>query len=191
MVNFLDIAAFAETELGANIHMNYPDFELTGVATVSSWGEGRLAFCKTVDAALVARAAEMDRAALIIPRDGAVPGCPCIVTDNPRYAYASIVEKFFVVRPVSGIHITALVDPTAKVDETATVGPYCTIGADVTIGAHTVPHNHVTIARNVVIGENSIIGLGAAVTQSIPADVVVAGVPAKVIRHLKPNAKDE
>lgn len=42
----------------------------------------------------------------------------------------------------------------------------------------------VTILGNVTIGENSIIGAGSIVTQSIPANVIAAGVPAKVVRSL-------
>ncbi len=42
----------------------------------------------------------------------------------------------------------------------------------------------VTILGNVTIGKNSIIGAGSIVTQSIPDNVIAAGVPAKVVRVL-------
>jgi maltose O-acetyltransferase len=35
------------------------------------------------------------------------------------------------------------------------------------------------------VGENSVIGAGAVVTKDIPANSLVAGVPAKVIRSLE------
>ncbi|PID60879.1 MAG: N-acetyltransferase [Ignavibacteriae bacterium] len=41
-----------------------------------------------------------------------------------------------------------------------------------------------TIMGGVTIGENSIIGAGAVVTKDVPPNVVVAGVPAKVIKEL-------
>ncbi|MBK7105846.1 MAG: N-acetyltransferase [Ignavibacteriae bacterium] len=41
-----------------------------------------------------------------------------------------------------------------------------------------------TIMGGVTIGENSIIGAGAVVTKDVPANVVVAGVPAKIIKKL-------
>lgn len=41
-----------------------------------------------------------------------------------------------------------------------------------------------TILANITIGENAVIGAGSVVTKSVPADVVVAGNPAKVIRKL-------
>ena len=41
-----------------------------------------------------------------------------------------------------------------------------------------------TIMGGVTIGENSIIGAGAVVTKDVPPNVVVAGVPAKVMKNL-------
>ena len=42
-----------------------------------------------------------------------------------------------------------------------------------------------TILCGVTIGENAIVGAGSVVTKDVPANSVVAGVPARVIRHLK------
>jgi acetyltransferase-like isoleucine patch superfamily enzyme len=42
-----------------------------------------------------------------------------------------------------------------------------------------------TILCGVTIGENAIVGAGSVVTKDVPADTVVAGVPARVIRRLK------
>ncbi len=41
-----------------------------------------------------------------------------------------------------------------------------------------------TIMGGITIGENSIIGAGAVVTKDVPPNVVVAGVPARVIKEL-------
>jgi acetyltransferase-like isoleucine patch superfamily enzyme len=53
------------------------------------------------------------------------------------------------------------------------------IGDDSWIGAGVI------ILPNVVIGQNSIIAAGAVVTQNVPDNVVVGGVPAKIIKELK------
>jgi acetyltransferase-like isoleucine patch superfamily enzyme len=42
-----------------------------------------------------------------------------------------------------------------------------------------------TILANVTIGERSIVGAGSVVTRDVPADTIVAGNPARVIRTLK------
>lgn len=44
--------------------------------------------------------------------------------------------------------------------------------------------DNVTILKGVTIGENSVIGNGSIVTKSIPANVVAAGNPAKIIKEI-------
>jgi acetyltransferase-like isoleucine patch superfamily enzyme len=41
-----------------------------------------------------------------------------------------------------------------------------------------------TILSNVVIGENTIVGAGSVVTKDVPANAIVAGNPAKVLRYI-------
>ena len=41
------------------------------------------------------------------------------------------------------------------------------------------------ICPGVMIGENAVVGAGAVVTKDVPANVVVGGNPARVIKHLK------
>lgn len=53
------------------------------------------------------------------------------------------------------------------------------IGKNVWIG------NNVVILKNSIIGENSIIAAGAVVSGTFPADVIIGGVPAKVIKEIK------
>ncbi len=47
-----------------------------------------------------------------------------------------------------------------------------------------------TILAKVTIGENAIVGAGSVVTKDVPPNAVVAGVPAKILRHIngKPAA---
>lgn len=52
------------------------------------------------------------------------------------------------------------------------------VGKNVWIGAHS------TILSGVKIGDNAIIAAGAVVTKDVPDNAVVAGVPAKIIKHI-------
>ncbi len=54
------------------------------------------------------------------------------------------------------------------------------IGEDVWIG------NGATVLKGVTIGDRSIIGASAVVTQSIPADCIAAGNPARIVKRLPP-----
>jgi acetyltransferase-like isoleucine patch superfamily enzyme len=42
-----------------------------------------------------------------------------------------------------------------------------------------------TILANVTIGENAMIGAGSVVTRNVPANAVMAGNPARVLRYLE------
>ena len=46
-----------------------------------------------------------------------------------------------------------------------------------------------TILANLTIGENAIVGAGSVVTKDVPANAIVAGNPAKVLRHITEGLK--
>jgi acetyltransferase-like isoleucine patch superfamily enzyme len=43
-----------------------------------------------------------------------------------------------------------------------------------------------TILSNTTIGENAIVGAGSVVTRDVPANTIVAGNPAKIVRRIEP-----
>ncbi|MXN92935.1 acyltransferase [Flavobacterium sp. Sd200] len=55
---------------------------------------------------------------------------------------------------------------------------------DVNISNNVFIGSNVVILKGVTIGENSVIGNGSVVTKNIPANVIAAGNPARVIRSL-------
>ncbi len=52
------------------------------------------------------------------------------------------------------------------------------LGKNVWVGSHA------TILRGVTVGDNAVIAAGAVVNKDVPADTVVGGVPAKVIKRI-------
>lgn len=83
------------------------------------------------------------------------------------------------------------------------IGPFCyltdhdhTFGPDVAPSAGALIHRptrlgsrcwlgaHVTVLKGVTIGDGSVIGAGSVVTKSLPAGIVAAGNPARVIREI-------
>lgn len=72
-------------------------------------------------------------------------------------------------------------DPTGRAGrgrtEPIVVGDGCWIGADV------------TVLGGVTIGDGSVVAAGSVVIRDVPADTLVGGVPARVIRGLGPEAQ--
>jgi len=46
-----------------------------------------------------------------------------------------------------------------------------------------------TILAKVTVGENAIVGAGCVVTKDVPANTIVAGNPAKILRSIKPTVE--
>ncbi len=59
------------------------------------------------------------------------------------------------------------------------------LGRPITIGDNCWIGGRAVINPGVTLGDNVVVGSGAVVTKSFPSDVVIAGNPAKIIRHLK------
>ncbi|MCR4959325.1 MAG: acyltransferase [Prevotella sp.] len=81
-----------------------------------------------------------------------------------------------------GITVTALnhnfSDATLRIDQQGVSTQPVTIGDDVWVGANAV------ILPGVNVGSHSVVAAGAVVTKDVPEHTLVAGVPAKVIKHL-------
>jgi acetyltransferase-like isoleucine patch superfamily enzyme len=56
---------------------------------------------------------------------------------------------------------------------------------EVILGKNVWIGNNVTILKNSTVGENSIIATGAVVCGNFPANVIIGGIPAKVIKEIK------
>jgi len=70
------------------------------------------------------------------------------------------------------------IDATLRVEEGIEFGHPITIGDNVWLGGGVI------VCPGINIGENSVIGAGSVVTKDIPANVVAAGNPCKVIRKI-------
>ena len=59
-----------------------------------------------------------------------------------------------------------------------------TYPAPIVLGRNVWVGSNSTILQGVTIGDNSVVAAGAVVTKDVPADTIVGGVPARVIKHI-------
>lgn len=117
-----------------------------------------------------------------------------------------IGENFY-----SNIHFSFIAGNTVEIGNNVFVGPYCTLatgihsliaderrisvdedgvahdfeyGKPIKIGNDVWIASNVTVCGGVTIGDGSVIGAGSVVTRDIPAGVLAAGNPCKVIREI-------
>ncbi|MFC5623928.1 sugar O-acetyltransferase [Algoriphagus winogradskyi] len=98
----------------------------------------------------------------------------CVVLDVVK---VTLGDRVLVAPNVQFYSATHPIDAKSR-GEMWEYGKSITIGNDVWIGGSAV------ICPGVTIGDRSVIAAGAVVTKSFPADVVIGGNPAKVIRYL-------
>lgn len=85
------------------------------------------------------------------------------------------------------INTRALVEHDCVLGDGVEIGPGAVLCGRVNVGHNTWIGANATIRPRIKIGDNSIIGAGAVVVEDVPSNVVVVGVPAKVIRENKKN----
>ena len=141
------------TALGATTESGSADLEITGVAGLEHAVAGQIAFVANPKYAALAKTT---RASAIIV-DAAFPasGTPLLRCKNPYLAFAKALELFYQPpRYASGIHPTAVIDPSSKIGESSHVGPYAVVDADVVIGRNATILAHAVIYRGCRIGDN-------------------------------------
>ena len=105
-----------------------------------------------------------------------------LITPGVRITASDLIEIGHSCMIASGAYITdsdwhSLYDRIERNAEPAPIR----IGDNVWIG------DRATVLKGVTIGDNSVVGAGAVVAKDVPANVVVAGNPARVVKELDPE----
>ena len=133
-----------------------PDVEITGIAPLSEAGEQHLSFLSNPKYA--AQVQTTRAAAVLIANEAAGQSPRWIRVENPYFAMARVVARFFAARPApQGVSPHAAVAATAKLGSNAAIGAFTSIADDVVIGDDVVIYPNVTIEAGAAIGDNTII----------------------------------
>lgn len=129
--------------------------EITDAAILRDVQPGEISFFDHPK--MYATACECEAAALVVSSDMKPVDKACIVVENVRDAFATIVKHF---RPprftqFQGVHEQAVIAESAQLGENVTVHAFAVIGEDVAIGDNSVIHSHCCILDGVQIGKNA------------------------------------
>jgi UDP-3-O-[3-hydroxymyristoyl] glucosamine N-acyltransferase len=81
-----------------------------------------------------------------------------VICDQPRLAFARVVGRLHPpVRPVPGVHPSAVIDPSATLGRDVSIGPHAVIDANVRFGNRVVVGPGVHINPGVVVGDDTVI----------------------------------
>jgi UDP-3-O-[3-hydroxymyristoyl] glucosamine N-acyltransferase len=133
-----------------------PNTEIIGAADISDATEGDIVFAESEK--LLREAFESKASAIIGSSGASDSGKPMILVDNPRLAFAQILEVFSKVKkPDTGIHPNSSIGSGARIGSNPTIGFNVCIGIDASIGDNVWIHPFVYIGDGVTIGDNCVL----------------------------------
>ncbi|PAY16606.1 sugar acetyltransferase [Rhodopirellula sp. SM50] len=80
------------------------------------------------------------------------------------------------------VNHSASVDHECQIGDGVHIAPGATLCGCIAVGENSMIGAGATVLPRLQIGENSIVGAGAVVTRNVPANSVVVGIPASVVR---------
>ncbi|MFH1562625.1 MAG: UDP-3-O-(3-hydroxymyristoyl)glucosamine N-acyltransferase [Nitrospirota bacterium] len=95
---------------------------------------------------------------IVLPEDVHTLSCPKIIVENPKLAFAKLLELFIpTTLPPQGIHPTAIISKDAKIGKEVSIGAYVVIADEVEIEDKVVIYPLTYIGNKVIIGTESIL----------------------------------
>ncbi len=130
------------------------DPEINGVASTATATPTSLLFAEDAHALTAAMASAA--AAILVPGKLADTAAnkPLLIIAQPRLAFAQAARLLKPSEPATGIHSTAVVDPSAKIADQVSIGPCTVIEADAQVGTGTRIGAGSVIGAGVQIGEH-------------------------------------
>ena len=94
--------------------------------------------------------------AIIVPRNVTTDAKNLVQVDQPKVAFAIIMQLFHPPNlPNAGIHEAAVIGAGFEYGETPAIGPFVTIGRDVSVGDRVIIESGVFLGDGVVIGDDT------------------------------------
>lgn len=85
------------------------------------------------------------------------------------------------------INTGAIIEHDCFLEDYVHISPNATLGGGVKVGEKSQIGIGASVLPNLIIGKNVLVGAGAVITQNVPDNAVVVGVPGKIIRYQDQN----
>lgn len=183
-------------KLGATLKGN-TDTIVTGVADIASAREGQITFAENTR--YISLLKKCNASAVIVPQDAGEIAMSALYVDNPRVAFAKVLEMCHPPQQYkSGIHPSAVIEDGAKISSEAYIGPCVVvgrnasveagaiiqagvfIGVDSHVGRNSILHPNVSVMHDVNIGQSCVIHSGTVLGSDGYGFVSVQGVHHKI-----------
>lgn len=133
-----------------------PDLEITGITSIEEAGAQQITFA--MGGAYLEKAAKSKAGAVIVPQEVTDFPKPVLRVENPKAAFAILLELFTPPPKVTrGIHPSCVVAGTARIGENVALLPNVVIGENAVIGPNTIIYPGVFVGEDAMIGEDCII----------------------------------
>ncbi len=146
-----------QTSLHHNIHH---DPDIMGVANIAEAKAGALSYVE--GRKFLEHLMQTEASAVILARDEQLQRCAIdrglawLMTPAPRLLFAQAIALFYQpFRPASGIHSTAVVDPSAQLGVGVSLGAHVVIEAGVVLGDQVCIHPNVVVYPEAHIGDRT------------------------------------
>jgi UDP-3-O-[3-hydroxymyristoyl] glucosamine N-acyltransferase len=129
--------------------------EISGVTNIEDAGASDITFAVPPH---LEKAAVSQAGAVIVPAGVESFAKPMIMVQNPRLAFAKLLELFTPpVKVERGVHPTAVLGKNVKLGVNVAIMPYVVIADDVNIGDNCVIYPHVYVGEGSMIGSDTLI----------------------------------
>jgi UDP-3-O-[3-hydroxymyristoyl] glucosamine N-acyltransferase len=132
------------------------DLEITGITSIENAHAHQITFA--LGGAYLEKAAKSGAGAVIVPQAVTEFSKPIIRVENPKAAFAFLLELFTPPpKVIRGIHASCVIAETARIGENVALLPNVVVGDNAVIGKNTIIYPGVFVGENATIGEDCLI----------------------------------
>jgi sugar O-acyltransferase (sialic acid O-acetyltransferase NeuD family) len=123
--------------------------------------------------------------------DNSIASQHCTIGDGTIINQGAIIDNFAVIGEACFINIGAVISHDTVIGDGTFIAPGACIAGFVKVGEECFIGTNATIINNITIGKHSIVAAGAVVIRDVPDNVMVAGNPAVIKKHITDGYFDE